>query len=184
MPVTLTVYEPVTKPKITSPTTQPKEYDTFTLTCDTSKPMTITWTRRGARISSEARSSRDNSTLTFSSVKRGDSGEYRCEAQNLGSKESSDPYKVSVAYTISEEYSHVGLVLGLTFAIILGVVLLIVGSICLYKKFSTRRLNESLETRQKDIPVYENVQAPQVKEESTYTDLQFRSEDTYTDLRR
>ncbi|XP_066465499.1 carcinoembryonic antigen-related cell adhesion molecule 7-like [Eleutherodactylus coqui] len=96
--VNLTVYEPVTKPKITGPTTQPKENDTVTLTCDTSKTTTITWTRRGAHIFSEAKLSGDNKTLTFSSVKRADSGEYRCEAQNLISKESSDPYRVSVAY--------------------------------------------------------------------------------------
>ncbi|KAG9466006.1 hypothetical protein GDO78_017373, partial [Eleutherodactylus coqui] len=218
--VYLTVYETVTKPKITGPTTQPKENDTVTLTCDTSKATTIRWTRRGAHISSEAKLSGDNKTLTLRALKRADSGEYRCEAENLVSKESSDPYKVSVAYgpdkaqiqgeflvglgssitltcsadsepdpeyqwrfngkalaqkaskyvgnaetkdqglymcvmrnpvtlrtatvsvyvnvsadTISEEYSHVGLALGLASAIILGVVLIIVESFCLYKKF-------------------------------------------------
>ncbi|KAG9470875.1 hypothetical protein GDO78_016470 [Eleutherodactylus coqui] len=94
--VNLSVYEPVTKPKITGPTTQPKENDTVTLTCDTSKATTIRWIRRSAGISSEAKLSGDNKTLTII-VKRGDSGEYRCEAENLVSKESSDPYKVSVA---------------------------------------------------------------------------------------
>lgn len=98
IPVNLTVYEVVTKPKITASPTQPKENDTFTLTCDTSKAATITWTRRGTGISPETKLSGDNRTLTFSSIKRQDSGEYQCVAQNLVSKESSDPIRISVAY--------------------------------------------------------------------------------------
>ncbi|CAN2390931.1 carcinoembryonic antigen-related cell adhesion molecule [Pristimantis euphronides] len=89
--VTLTVYEPVTKPSITASIAQPKENDTFTLTCNTEKATTITWKKYRTHISSDK-------TVTFSSIKRDDSGEYQCEAQNLVSKESSDLFKVSVAY--------------------------------------------------------------------------------------
>ncbi|XP_077112418.1 cell adhesion molecule CEACAM16-like [Ranitomeya variabilis] len=84
----LTVYEPVTKPKITASITQLKETDQLNLNCDTSAPAKITWTRNGAKLSG------DNKTLSISSVKRGDAGEYRCEAWNLVS----DPYPVTVAY--------------------------------------------------------------------------------------
>ncbi|XP_069802804.1 carcinoembryonic antigen-related cell adhesion molecule 6-like [Dendropsophus ebraccatus] len=96
--VTLTVYEPVTKPKITASITQPKENETLTLTCDTSNAVTTRWSRRGTSISSEARLSTDNRTLTFSSIKREDAGQYQCEAQNIASKDSSDPYTVTVTY--------------------------------------------------------------------------------------
>ncbi|XP_069802812.1 carcinoembryonic antigen-related cell adhesion molecule 6-like [Dendropsophus ebraccatus] len=96
--VTLTIYEPVTKPKITASITQPKENETLTLTCDTSNAVAIRWSRRGTSISSEARFSNDNKTLTFSSIKRAEAGQYQCEAQNLVSKDSSDPYTVSVTY--------------------------------------------------------------------------------------
>ncbi|XP_071969842.1 cell adhesion molecule CEACAM16-like isoform X3 [Engystomops pustulosus] len=98
LPVMLEVYEPVTKPKITASSTSPKENDSLSLTCDTSRAMRRIWTRRGASISSEATLSGENRTLSFRSVGRGDSGEYQCEAENLVSKESSDPYTVTVAY--------------------------------------------------------------------------------------
>ncbi|XP_040271390.1 carcinoembryonic antigen-related cell adhesion molecule 2-like [Bufo bufo] len=100
--VTLTVHEPVTKPKITASTPQPKENEPVTLTCVTSHAVTITWTRRGTSISSGAKLSGDNETLTFSSITRGDSGEYQCGAQNLVSKDVSDPHAVSVLYGPSE----------------------------------------------------------------------------------
>ncbi|XP_069803959.1 carcinoembryonic antigen-related cell adhesion molecule 1-like [Dendropsophus ebraccatus] len=96
--VTLTVYEPVTKPKIKAPITQPKENDSFTLTCDTLHTVKIRWSRRGTGISSETELSADNKTLTFPSIKRGDTGQYQCEAQNLVSKDSSDPYTLTVTY--------------------------------------------------------------------------------------
>ncbi|XP_056399457.1 carcinoembryonic antigen-related cell adhesion molecule 20-like [Hyla sarda] len=97
--VTLTVYEPVTKPKMTAaPSNQPKENETLTLTCDTSQAIMIRWSRRGGSISTNTKLSGNNKTLTFSGIKREDAGEYQCEAQNLVSKDSSDPYKVTVAY--------------------------------------------------------------------------------------
>ncbi|XP_077115966.1 cell adhesion molecule CEACAM8-like isoform X2 [Ranitomeya variabilis] len=262
--VTLTVYEPVAKPKITASITQPKENYPFTLTCDTSHATYITWTKRDIKMSSETKS------LMFSRVKREDSGEYRCEAQNIASRDVSDPYTVSIAYgpdnvqikgtalvrpgssimltcsadsypppefqwkvkgrdiaestsqyivsnTITEDeglytcvvrnpvtlrnstasvYVNVTaeflihrcevpieLILGLAFGLILGVVLIIIGIFCLYKKFLTKRRSESSENRQDHVNVYENVTAAQSKEESSYMDLQFKTEDIYTGLK-
>ncbi|XP_073512029.1 cell adhesion molecule CEACAM6-like isoform X1 [Phyllobates terribilis] len=103
--VILTVYEPVTKPKITASITQPKESDPLNLSCDTSVAAKITWTRNGASISSEAQLSRDNKTLTFSSVKRKESGEYQCEAGNVVGSSTSDPHTVTVAY--GPEKTHI-----------------------------------------------------------------------------
>ncbi|XP_073512033.1 cell adhesion molecule CEACAM1-like isoform X2 [Phyllobates terribilis] len=96
--VTLTIYEPVTKPKITASVAQPKENDPFTLICGTSHATNISWTKRDMTISSKTKLYGDNRTLMFSSVKREDSGEYRCEAQNIASKDVSDPHTVSIAY--------------------------------------------------------------------------------------
>ncbi|XP_073513825.1 cell adhesion molecule CEACAM1-like [Phyllobates terribilis] len=96
--VNLTVYDPVTKPKITASITQPKENDPFTLRCDTSNDTNISWTMRDINISSKTKLSEDNRTLMFSSVKRENSGEYRCEARNIANKDVSDPYTVTVVY--------------------------------------------------------------------------------------
>ncbi|XP_073426036.1 cell adhesion molecule CEACAM5-like [Dendrobates tinctorius] len=94
----LTVYEPITKPKITASITQPKETDQLKLNCDTPAAAKIKWTRNGAGISSGAKLSDDNKTLTISVIKRRDAGEYRCEAGNVISSSTSDVYKVTVAY--------------------------------------------------------------------------------------
>ncbi|XP_073513822.1 cell adhesion molecule CEACAM8-like isoform X2 [Phyllobates terribilis] len=94
--VILTIYEPVTKPKIIGSITQTKENDPLTLTCNTSHA--IRWTRNRINIPPGAKLSGDNKTLTFSRVNRGDAGEYRCEAENIASTSASDPYTVTVAY--------------------------------------------------------------------------------------
>ncbi|XP_040280007.1 pregnancy-specific beta-1-glycoprotein 5-like [Bufo bufo] len=268
--VTLTLNGPVTKPMITASTTQPKENDPFTLTCVISRAVLITWTRRGTRFSSKMKLTGDNKTLTFSKVKREDSGEYQCEAQDSYHKELSDPYSVNVAYgpdkaniegtlfvrpgypitlscsadsfpptdyqwkvndKISEEKtnkysisnavtedqgiytcvvrnlvtlrnataseyvnitaesiipisnsSSLGLILGLAFAIILGVVLIIIGIICCWK-YVTKRMNESSENRQEPLCIYENVKKEQPKEESFYMGLQSTTEDIYTEMK-
>ncbi|XP_073426897.1 cell adhesion molecule CEACAM1-like isoform X2 [Dendrobates tinctorius] len=96
--VILAVYDPVTKPKIIASIKQPKESDPFTLTCNTSNDTTISWTKKDINMSSETKLSEDNRTLMFSSVKREDSGEYRCKAQNIASNDVSDPYTVTVVY--------------------------------------------------------------------------------------
>ncbi|XP_073512031.1 cell adhesion molecule CEACAM8-like [Phyllobates terribilis] len=96
--VSLTVYEPITQPKIIPSTFQSKENDRFTLTCDSTQAMVIRWMKNGTNFTSKTKSSGDNKALTFSSIRRKDSGQYQCEAQNLVSTSTSDPYTVTVAY--------------------------------------------------------------------------------------
>ncbi|XP_063798599.1 carcinoembryonic antigen-related cell adhesion molecule 8-like isoform X2 [Pseudophryne corroboree] len=96
--VTLTVYERVSKPKVSASTSQPKENDTFTLTCDTRNAERILWSRNSVSLPSGPILSADNRTVTFSRVTRGDSGDYRCEAENPASRSISDPYTVTISY--------------------------------------------------------------------------------------
>ncbi|CAJ0928372.1 unnamed protein product [Ranitomeya imitator] len=92
----LNVYDSVTKPTITASINQPKENETLTLTCNTLQAVTIRWTRNGGPVLSRAKLSKDNKGLTLSRIKRRDSGEYRCEAENIASMDSSDPFTVTV----------------------------------------------------------------------------------------
>ncbi|XP_075047042.1 cell adhesion molecule CEACAM8-like isoform X4 [Mixophyes fleayi] len=96
--VTLTVYERVSKPKVTAPTFLPKENVSLTLTCDTSNAERILWSRGSVRLPSGHILSADNRTVTLHNVTRADSGDYRCEAENPISKSISDPYTVTVSY--------------------------------------------------------------------------------------
>ncbi|XP_073512035.1 cell adhesion molecule CEACAM1-like isoform X2 [Phyllobates terribilis] len=95
--VTLIVYEPVTKPEIISATSQHLENYPFHLFCNTYHAMSVIWTMNSASILSGTEFSKDNKTLSFSGV-REESGEYRCEASNVISKDISDPYTVNVIY--------------------------------------------------------------------------------------
>ncbi|XP_053308684.1 carcinoembryonic antigen-related cell adhesion molecule 1-like [Spea bombifrons] len=96
--VNLTVYEKVSKPVITASTSQPKENDPVTLTCDTVNAESIQWGRRGAGLPSDVQQSSDNRSITFPQINRTDTGGYYCEAGNPISKDSSDTYTVTVNY--------------------------------------------------------------------------------------
>ncbi|XP_063797785.1 carcinoembryonic antigen-related cell adhesion molecule 21-like [Pseudophryne corroboree] len=125
--VILTVYERVSKPKVTAPTSQPKENDTFTLTCDTRNAERILWSRNSVSLPSGPILSADNRTVTFSRVTRGDSGDYRCEAANPASKNTSDPYPVTVSYFPQMASSvTIGSITGIVVAVLLLVALVTV----------------------------------------------------------
>ncbi|PIO15540.1 hypothetical protein AB205_0066410, partial [Aquarana catesbeiana] len=83
----------VGKPSITNSTSLAKENDTVTLTCTSTNAERIVWSRNpdGATLSS------DNRTLSFK-VKRSDSGDYRCNASNPASEQTSDTITITVAY--------------------------------------------------------------------------------------
>ncbi|XP_073426893.1 cell adhesion molecule CEACAM8-like isoform X2 [Dendrobates tinctorius] len=252
----LNVYDPVTKPKITASINQPKENEALTLTCNTLQAVTIRWTRNGGSVPSGAKLSKDNKGLTFSSIKRGDSGEYRCEAENiangpdkaqiegaafvsLGSsttltcsaesvpppeyqwqhndtdlqektnkyninnalpedegqymcaaknpvtlRTATDSFYVNVTAAFVEGYEDsTGLILGVFFGTILGVALIIILSVFLYRKIIAKKTNDSLQNKLGLFTVSENVKAAQTKEDSFYMGLQFRTEDTYTELK-
>ncbi|CAH2319038.1 carcinoembryonic antigen-related cell adhesion molecule 8-like [Pelobates cultripes] len=96
--VNLTVYIPVTKPVIRANSSLVKENDTATLTCETENAERIAWGRSNGRLPSAITLSNDNRTLTFSSIKRLDSGDYYCEAENVINKIKSDIYTLTVNY--------------------------------------------------------------------------------------
>ncbi|XP_073458210.1 cell adhesion molecule CEACAM8-like [Aquarana catesbeiana] len=93
-PVYLKIYDVVGKPTITAPTSPPKENDTVTLTCTSTNAERIVW----SRVPSGATLSSDNRTISFLRINRMNSGDYQCEAENLVSKKTSDPYTLTIAY--------------------------------------------------------------------------------------
>ncbi|XP_063293150.1 carcinoembryonic antigen-related cell adhesion molecule 16-like [Pelobates fuscus] len=96
--VNLTVYIPVTKPVIRANSSLVNENDTVTLTCEMENAERIVWGRSNGRLPSDITLSNDNRTLTFSSIKRSDSGDYYCEAENVINKIKSDIYTLKVNY--------------------------------------------------------------------------------------
>ncbi|XP_040182529.1 carcinoembryonic antigen-related cell adhesion molecule 1-like [Rana temporaria] len=100
MTVYLKIYDTVGKPTIKTSTSLPKENITVTLTCTSTNAERIVWSRvpSGATLPSRATLSPDNRTASFSRIKRLDSGDYRCQANNPGSNKYSDPVTITVAY--------------------------------------------------------------------------------------
>ncbi|OCT73026.1 hypothetical protein XELAEV_18036005mg [Xenopus laevis] len=96
--VLLTVYEPVTSSVISTNNKEPQENGKVTLTCSTNNAEKILWSKNGVSLPPGLILSADNKTLTFSSVSRSDTGQYRCEASNAVSKIISDPYTLTVNY--------------------------------------------------------------------------------------
>ncbi|XP_041425513.1 carcinoembryonic antigen-related cell adhesion molecule 1-like [Xenopus laevis] len=96
--VLLPVYEPVTSSVISTNNKEPQENGKVTLTCSTNNAEKILWSKNGVSLPPRLILSADNKTLTFSSVSRSDTGQYRCEASNAVSKTISDPYTLTVNY--------------------------------------------------------------------------------------
>ncbi|XP_041425007.1 carcinoembryonic antigen-related cell adhesion molecule 1-like [Xenopus laevis] len=96
--VFLPVYEPVTSSVISTNNKEPQENGKVTLTCSTNNAEKILWGKNGVSLPPGLILSADNKTLTFSSVSRSDTGQYRCEASNVASKIISDPYTLTVNY--------------------------------------------------------------------------------------
>lgn len=88
----LKIYD-MAKPTITASTSLPMENDAVTLTCTSTNADRIVW----SRVPSGATLSSDNRTISFLSINHMNSGDYQCEAENLVSKKTSDPYTLTVA---------------------------------------------------------------------------------------
>ncbi|XP_078509037.1 cell adhesion molecule CEACAM6-like [Lissotriton helveticus] len=103
-PVTTTrqlrVYEPVTKPTVTSEPAQLVKTGPAVITCNTSSvAVTIVWSFNStSAVPGNIIPSPDNSTLSIANVSRKDSGIYQCVAMNPVSSSASDPQTLIVAY--------------------------------------------------------------------------------------
>uniref|UniRef100_A0A8C5QAT2 Ig-like domain-containing protein n=1 Tax=Leptobrachium leishanense TaxID=445787 RepID=A0A8C5QAT2_9ANUR len=98
--VNLTVYEPVTDVVLKSNTSEIKENDTVTLTCETKNANRYEWVRVSGSLPSDTIQSKDKSTntITFPSIKRSAAGDYYCEAKNPASNKKSNIYTLTVNY--------------------------------------------------------------------------------------
>ncbi|XP_041425514.1 carcinoembryonic antigen-related cell adhesion molecule 16 [Xenopus laevis] len=96
--VLLTVYEPVTKPVISSSSSQLLINKTLTLTCITAHAERILWRKDGNGLPTGVDLSPDNRTVTFHRINRWDAGQYQCEAENPISGNMSDIFTLTVSY--------------------------------------------------------------------------------------
>ncbi|KAM4652190.1 uncharacterized protein O3C94_014544 [Discoglossus pictus] len=88
----------VKKPMIRASSSKPLENESITLTCDTANAESIHWIKDNAPLSSGVILSTDNRTVNMSNVRLSESGQYKCEAVNPGSKGTSDPYTLIIYY--------------------------------------------------------------------------------------
>ncbi|XP_063797721.1 carcinoembryonic antigen-related cell adhesion molecule 1-like [Pseudophryne corroboree] len=174
----LAVYEPVIKPVITASPTHIHEHDAVTLTCVSDNAETIIWSTYSFNISA------GNRTITFSNIKRSDAGEYLCEAGNLVSKSSSDIYTLTVLYTPEcSPYSYAAIIMGIISGTVLGTILIISVTYLLYRRLvlPVRKGQRGPSSdRQDPCATYDKVldldNVQKSKEESSYKDLQVKSE--------
>lgn len=180
--VTLTVYELVRKPVITSSHCPIQEDDSYVLTCVTANADNITWSRQNKSFPDGAIISADARTVTFTNIKYGDAGGYRCEAENRVSKEISDIFTLTVLY-ISEDTSGGSpyIIAGIVCGAIVTIVLIISVTYLLYRAH-VRPLRE---TQKDQCEMYENtLDLASISNEPTYKDLQYKSENVYNEIIR
>ncbi|XP_063293220.1 carcinoembryonic antigen-related cell adhesion molecule 1-like [Pelobates fuscus] len=199
--VYLTVYDYVTKPVVRASNCHPLQNEAVNLTCVTIHAQTILWGRGNAELPLSATLSPDNQTVTFSSIKPSDGGEYWCEAVNPVSNSTSDTYLLTVTCACkSQTASCAAVTSGIICGTILGTILTIAATFLLYNyyiipktKEKTKRrefVAESRSENQAPSTIYYNMHAvPGVKnqsprEESSYMDLEYKSQDTYTELQK
>ncbi|MFT7800595.1 hemicentin-1-like [Arapaima gigas] len=96
-----TIIDPVSKVTINVTGELPILNGSFALSCSVSGPVTfIQWLKDGWPLSPNNKTifSGDNSSVTFSLVELSDNGNYRCEASNAVSNQTSPEYKLLVNY--------------------------------------------------------------------------------------
>uniref|UniRef100_A0A8C5Q8D8 Ig-like domain-containing protein n=1 Tax=Leptobrachium leishanense TaxID=445787 RepID=A0A8C5Q8D8_9ANUR len=171
--VKLTVYEFVTDPVVKS-NISIKENDPVTLTCETENAARIVWGRVSGILPSDTIVSKDNTTITFPSIKRSAAGDYYCEAENPVSK------KKSNIYTLTVNSCSTAAMAGIICGTILIIVLIISVTFLLYKRYIIP-LKENKQgcakCAQDTSRVYDNIL-------NSAEGLQFRHQDGYGELKR
>ncbi|XP_075696958.1 cell adhesion molecule CEACAM2-like [Rhinoderma darwinii] len=179
--VTLTVYELVRKPVITSSHCPIQEDDLYVLTCVTADAEKITWSRNNNSLPDGANMSGDARTVTFANIKHSDAGGYQCEAENRVSKKISDIFTVSVL-NIPEGTTGANpiVIAGIVCGTILSIILIISVTFLLYQIhiLPLREAKKALSADKQDpSEIYDNVLV-------LTSDLQCKPENVYNEIIR
>ncbi|XP_069802809.1 pregnancy-specific beta-1-glycoprotein 5-like [Dendropsophus ebraccatus] len=134
----------------------------ITLSCsaESSPPPEYRWKHNGNVLEEKT------NTYNVSNVRTEDQGLYTCVVRNpvtLHNVTATVHVTVTAEPIIDRTRLSLGLILGLAFATIFGVVGLVIGSVCAYKKCATKKVNESSKTKEEDSTDYANMKAQYVK---------------------
>ncbi|KAG8433869.1 hypothetical protein GDO86_012293 [Hymenochirus boettgeri] len=179
------------KPVITVSVSRPLENETVTLTCNTGREVErILWSRVASRLPSGITFSTDNINVTFTNIKRSDSGRYQCEAQDGNTRSISDTYTLEIYSVYPPLESFAGILAVIAGITLLGIAFLICVAFLLYKKCIQRNiqpLRGQVNSNDEPQRVYYNVPGVTTEhnamKEPTYTGLQYHTQDTYSELK-
>ncbi|XP_030067077.1 carcinoembryonic antigen-related cell adhesion molecule 1 isoform X2 [Microcaecilia unicolor] len=196
------------KPSVTTSFPHPMEHkDSVTLTCVTSSTTeTILWFKDNQIFPSNDRISlsQDNRTLTIFRVSSTDSGSYQCEVMNPVSRNTSDPYTLTVNPSpAGGPDTSLQTAVGAAIGSVLGAAVLITSAVLLYKRGSNCWTGKYGVTEEYEVPkvsstppalnqnitqqnlggTYVNTLNPRAPAPA-YTDLVFRNQSVYNDLKR
>uniref|UniRef100_A0A8C5QAZ0 Ig-like domain-containing protein n=1 Tax=Leptobrachium leishanense TaxID=445787 RepID=A0A8C5QAZ0_9ANUR len=178
--VNLTVYEPVTDVVLKSNTSEIKENDTVTLTCETKNANRYEWVRVSGSLPSDTIQSKDKSTntITFPSIKRSAAGDYYCEAKNPASNKKSNIYTLTVnSASSSPEMNDGPLSRGAIVGIVVAIfaVALIVAVIVLFLMLKQRKKHSASTNRKQHVSATVASGNGQTNESAAEHDIQYTS---------
>ncbi|KAM3922981.1 cell adhesion molecule CEACAM15-like [Leptodactylus fuscus] len=104
----LQVYETVSKPVIIASHSEIKENDFVSLICVSANADRIIWINSSSETLNAENGNivkHDNGTIIFSKIRRSNEGKYKCQAENLVSRSSSEVYTLTIASEENEPVS-------------------------------------------------------------------------------